>query len=195
METETLALIAVGVVLVTSLVLLLSEDWRWTILALAGQYLGVSFLVWLSWPLEMAVVKLVAGWMAGAVLGTTRISLVENEKQASRPLNVVFRFFAGGLVILVVASLGPLILDWIATVTLPQVWGASLLLGMGLLHLGFTNRPYRVILALLTMLSGFEILYAAVEESTLVAGMLAGVNLGLALVGAYVLVSPRLEEI
>ena len=195
MGIETLALIAVGVVLVTSLVLLLSEDWRWTILALAGQYLGVSFLVWLSWPLEMAVVKLVAGWMAGAVLGTTRIGLTEARTPASRPLNMVFRFFVGGLVILIVASIGPLIMDWIATVSLPQVWGAGLLIGMGLLHLGFTNRPYRVVLALLTILSGFEILYAAVEESTLVAGMLAGVNLGLALVGAYVLVSPRLEEV
>jgi hypothetical protein len=193
--TDTLALAAVAVVLVTSLVLLISEDWRWTILALAGQYLGVSFLVWLSWPLEMAVVKLVAGWMAGAVLGTTRIGLAEPETPLTRPFNVVFRLFAGGLIILVVASLGPIIMDWIASVSLPQVWGAGLLIGMGLLHLGFSDRPYRVVLALLTILSGFEILYAAVEESTLVAGMLAGVNLGLALVGAYVLISPRLEEI
>ncbi len=195
METETLALAAVGVVLVTSLILLLSEDWRWTILALAGQYLGVSFLVWLSWPLEMAVVKLVAGWMAGAVLGSTQIGLIEESRPTARPLNSVFRFFAGGLVILVVVSLAPLMLDWISNVSIAQVWGAGLLIGMGLLHLGFTNRPYRIVLALLTILSGFEILYAAVEELTLVAGMLAGVNLGLSLVGAYVLVAPKIEEI
>ena len=67
-------------------------------------------------------------------------------------------------------------------------------MGMGLLHLGLTNHPFRVTLGLLTVLSGFEILYAAVETSTLVAGLLAGINLGLALVCAYLLVAPLLEE-
>ena len=50
------------------------------------------------------------------------------------------------------------------------------------------------ILALLTVLSGFEVIYAGVESSTLVAGLLAGINLGLALVGSYLLVAPTMEE-
>ena len=123
------------------------------------------------------------------------MGLTEEGRQRFRPLNAVFRFFAGGLVILIVVSLSPLIIDWIPSVSLAQVWGAGLLFGMGFLHLGFIVRPFRVVLALLTILSGFEILYAAVEESTLVAGMLAGINLGLALVGAYALITPRVEEI
>jgi hypothetical protein len=68
-----------------------------------------------------------------------------------------------------------------------------ILIGIGLLHLGLTAQPLRVVLGLLTVLSGFEILYAAVETATLVAGLLAGVNLGLALVGSYLLTSPSLE--
>jgi hypothetical protein len=64
-----------------------------------------------------------------------------------------------------------------------------------LLHLGLTAQPLRVVLGLLTVLSGFEILYAAVESATLVAGLLAAVNLGLALVGAYLLVAPGLERV
>jgi hypothetical protein len=39
----------------------------------------------------------------------------------------------------------------------------------------------------LTVLSGFEVLYAAVENSILVAALLAAVNLCLALVGSYLL--------
>ena len=195
MATELLALLAVALVLVTSLILLLSIDWRWSILALAGQYLGVFLLTWLSWPLEMAVVKLVAGWMAGAVLGTTRIEAFTAAQYRQRPHNRLFRFLASSLVVLVVFSVSPQISAWVPDLALAQVWGAALLIGMGLLHLGLTTRPFRVILALLTVLSGFEILYAAVEGSTLVAGMLAGINLGLALVGAYVLVSPTLEEL
>jgi hypothetical protein len=195
MGTEILALVAVALVLLTSLILLLSLDWRWSILALAGQYLGVFLLTWLSWPLEMAVVKLVAGWMAGAVLGTTRIEDKFEAEHGQNPHNRLFRFLASSLVILVVFSISPQVSVWVPDVALAQVWGAMLLIGMGLLHLGLTTRPFRVVLALLTVLSGFEIIYAAVESSTLVAGLLAGINLGLALVGAYVLISPTLEEV
>jgi hypothetical protein len=52
----------------------------------------------------------------------------------------------------------------------------------------------RVIVGLLTVLAGFEILFAAIENSILVAGLLASVNLGLALVGAYLLSSNTNEE-
>jgi len=66
---------------------------------------------------------------------------------------------------------------------------------MGLLQLGLTALPLRITIGLLTVLSGFEILYAVVETSTLVSGLLAGVSLGLALVGAYLLTIPTMEEI
>jgi len=77
----------------------------------------------------------------------------------------------------------------VAMVPLPStlVTGAILLIGMGLVHLGMTTRPLRVLIGLLTTLSGFELVYAAVENSVLVAGLLAIVTLGLALVGAYLL--------
>ena len=52
----------------------------------------------------------------------------------------------------------------------------------------------RVILGLLTLLAGFEIIYAAVESSELVAAALAVVNLGLALTGAYLLSALGGEE-
>jgi len=64
---------------------------------------------------------------------------------------------------------------------------------MGLLQLSLTTNPFRIIIGLLTSLSGFELIYAAIETSTLVTGLLAGVNLGLALVGAYLLIAPTME--
>ena len=52
-----------------------------------------------------------------------------------------------------------------------------------------------MIYALLTILAGFEILYAAVEGSILVAALLAVINLGLGLVGAYLLNASAVEEV
>jgi hypothetical protein len=65
---------------------------------------------------------------------------------------------------------------------------------MGLLHLGVTNHILRVTIGLMTALSGFEILYATVENSVLVAGLLAIINLGLALAGSYLLIASNAEE-
>jgi hypothetical protein len=47
----------------------------------------------------------------------------------------------------------------------------------------------------MTVLSGFEILYAAVEGSVLVAALLAIINLGLALVGSYLLIAENAQEV
>ncbi|MCC6985033.1 MAG: hypothetical protein IT309_01265, partial [Anaerolineales bacterium] len=64
-----------------------------------------------------------------------------------------------------------------------------------------TNDLLRVTLALLSILAGFEILYAAVESAILVTGLLAAVNLGLGVVGSYLmtagsvpLIAPEDEE-
>jgi len=51
-----------------------------------------------------------------------------------------------------------------------------------------------VVTSLLIAISGFEILYAVVENSTLVAGLLAIVSIGVALVGAYLLSNLPDEE-
>jgi hypothetical protein len=191
------AVLAIGVLLVSSLIVLASQDWRWTIAALGVQYAAVFVLVAGTWRLEMAVVKLVAGWMATAILGASQdISQLETERE--RPSGGLFRVLTGGMVGLAVFSLVPetvaILENYLEAVDLPQVAGGMLLIGMGLAMLGLNARPLRVVLALLVMFSGFEILYAIVERSTLVAGLLAMVNLALALIGAYLHVAPNLGK-
>jgi len=85
----------------------------------------------------------------------------------------------------VVPEAGELLGEYLESVNLTQLAGGLLLIGMGLVMLGLNARPLRVVLGLLVLFSGFEILYAMVERSTLVAGLLALVNLALALIGAY----------
>ncbi len=193
MNFELLVLPVVFLVSLTGIILLVSPDWRVSIAALVVQYFGVFVLVAMSWPLEMAIVKLVTGWMVCAVLALAKTGAPGRyiEEQGTIMI-VLFRLLAAGLVGLVVASTAPRILVWIPEITIEQLLGGWVLIGLGLLHLGLTSSTLRVILGLLTVLAGFEILYAAVETSVLVAGLLAAVSLGLALVGAYLLVVPSL---
>jgi hypothetical protein len=205
-DFEAFALPAVILVSLTALVLLANLDWRLTILALAIQYAGVFVLVGLAGPLEMAASKLVAGWKAGAVLGMAMVSVPQNETMDTAPTSGwpdslrfptgrLFRLFAAALVILAVLSLAPTVQGAIPAFELAQVRGGMILIGMGLLQLGFTANPFRTIVGLLTLLAGFEIFYASVERSVLVAGLLAAVNLGLALIGSYLVIAPSMEEI
>lgn len=77
LEIINFAYIAVIFVGLTSALLLMSNSWRLSVIVLAMQYVGVFVLVALSWPLQMAIVKLVAGWMAGAILGLAQIGSSE----------------------------------------------------------------------------------------------------------------------
>lgn len=193
MNFELLGLPVVFLVSLTGIILLVSPDWRVSIAALAAQYIGVFVLVAMSWPLEMAIVKLVTGWMVCAVLALAKTGAPGRYiEEQSTIMNVIFRLLAAGLVGLVVASTAPRISVWVPEITIEQLLGGWVLIGLGLLHLGLTSSGLRVILGLLTVLAGFEIIYAAVETSVLVAGLLAAVSLGLALVGAYLLVIPSL---
>lgn len=192
----TIAWIAVVILLVTSAGLLIVRDWRWSMVLLAVQFLGMFVLTLQHWPLGMSSVKLVAGWMSAAILGMTRSGFPSEslEEQGIWPRGRLFRLFAAGIVLLIVAATTPAVDTIMADAGYAVTSGSLLLIGMGLLHLGITSHILRVVIGLLTVLAGFEILYSAVEGSILVAALLAAINLGLALVGAFLLTAENTPE-
>lgn len=176
----------VSLILLTaaSLSLIWTNKWRYNIASIAVQYLIVFWYVAQVWPIGLAAIKLIVGWMAGAVLGA---SVTANPRRDAEPPVIssrIFRLIAGIFILILALSAAPRSVDWIPEQ--PSALIASVfLIGMGLLNLSTTNDPLRVIIGLLTMLSGFEIMYAAVVNSVLVTGLLALVTLGIALTGAY----------
>jgi len=192
----TLAWIVVGFTLVTSAGLIISRDWRLELGLLGMQYVGVFWLTNQYWPISMAAIKLVTGWMAIAILGITHLNLkdVDHDSEQFWPQGRLFRIFTAGVVTMIVVTASPRVEAIIPGIGLPIIYSSLTLIGLGMLHLGMTSQPFRVILGLLTVLSGFEALYAALESSILVAAMLSTVNLGLALVGAYLLSARTFEE-
>lgn len=192
MATEIVSWAAVVVALATAAVILTSRDWRLSLGALAVQYLAVFWLVTRHLPFAMGSVKLIAGWMVVAILGMTRLSLTnldQNEQDGFYPRGAAFRIILIGIAAFVAAGAAPRIETSIPGLGLPVITGAILLIGAGVAHLGVTSDLLRVSLGLLTLLSGFEILYAAVESAILVTGLLAVINLGLGILGSYLLMA------
>ncbi|UCH59217.1 MAG: hypothetical protein JSV61_13485 [Anaerolineales bacterium] len=208
-DLDLLSLLAIIFIVIAAVTLLISRDWRFSIAALVIQYVGAYILVKISWPVQMALVKLIAGWFSTIVLAMALFGVfgfkIDGEEQAMRQgrssilppstnvSGLLFHILATVVIALAILSVIPDLLNQLDGVTFEQVMGALVLIGLGLLHLGFTAHPIRVIFGLLTVLAGFEIIYAAVELSTLVAGLLAGVNLGLAMLGAYLIYAPSME--
>jgi hypothetical protein len=193
---QIFAWIAVFILLVTSVGLLLVRDWRTSIILLAVQYFAMFVLCLLHLPLGMASVKVVVGWMSAAILGMTRsgLSLPDVDEENHWPRGRLFRIFAAVMVTILVAGATPRANSVMADAGLAVTAGSLLLVGMGLLHLGLTANTLRITLGLMTILSGFEILYTAVEGSVLVAALLAVIILGLALVGSYLLLASNAKE-
>ena len=196
MFATLLAWLAVLIVAVTSAGLLLSRDWRWDIGFLAAQYIGIGILVAQHWPLSMASVKLVTGWMTTAALAMTLTSMPPQDESAEGfwPQGRVFRLFLVGVVLLLAVAVTPRVQQALSGIGGPVVAGAIILAGIGLLQLGTSSEILHVVFALLTVMGGFETLYSALESSILVAALLAAVTLGLGLVGAYLLNASIPEE-
>jgi hypothetical protein len=105
-----------------------------------------------------------------------------------------FQLITGILVWLSMLFLSSIFIQRIPEIGLPQSLGGMFLVGLALLKLGFSKSVFGVMTGLLTFLAGFQIMYAAVESSTLVAGLLASFSMGLALIAAYLIVSPELSK-
>jgi hypothetical protein len=189
MVIELVSWIAVALILIAAGGLLVKRDWRWSMGLLAVIYLAAFWLATRHWPIGMASVKLVTGWMVTAVLGMTRLGIRRELEptESDSPRGSWFRLFLVGIVLLIVLATAPRVETLIPGLGLQVVAGALLLMGLGLIHLGIASEVLQIVTSLLTVLAGFELLYAAVESSILVAGMLAAVNLGLALAGSYLM--------
>jgi hypothetical protein len=192
---------AVALIFATATTILVTRDWRLSLGALATQYLAAFWLVTRHLPFAMGSAKLITGWMVVAILGMTRlgISTLEDEnKDTFWPRGRWFRIILICIAALATAGTTSRIEAVIPGLGLPVIAGGLFLIGAGVVHLGITSDILRVILGLLTMLAGFEILYGAVESSILVAGFLAVANLGLGIVGSYLLIAgfypPETEE-
>jgi sulfite exporter TauE/SafE len=122
------------------------------------------------------------------------LTITDMDEENNWPRGRLFRIFAAAMVGIIVAGATPRINAAMADAGVAVTAGSLLLIGMGLLHLGLTANILRITISLMTILSGFEIIYAAVEGSVVVLALLAVIILGLALVGSYLMLASNAKE-
>jgi len=171
------ALAAVGLMLVAS-------DWRMRIAGLASLYL-VGFIVIIQiWPVALASVKLISGWMGIALLSTSMINSMNQVNSHRFTSEAVFRFLMAVLVWMVVVAIAPSINEWLPIPYTNLYIGVSLM-GSGLLFMSLTDDFIEIVLGLLTILEGFDIIYSSLEGSALVTGIYAFIIILICLLSGY----------
>lgn len=196
----------IGLIL-AAVTIFLASDWRLSLGALLVQYILVGMALSPSIPQEVAIVKILSGVLAVVILylsarlvppapavetaeGTHRFLRLHVD-WAAGPLGMPLRFLAVLLVALGVFRLfqgyQPTLVP--TDIALAACWMA----GMGLLGLILSGDPLRVAPAALTLLAGFDLVYAGLDENLAVAGFFGALTLLAALGFSYLILLPALE--
>ena len=181
LEIPILGVVAAGGILV------LVHDRMKGVAGLAVQYGCVAWLLTGIVPLQVVGIKLFAGLLTALILFSTlrtRASLGGSslsEYETGRSFRAIAYF------LIMIASYGIFSSGWLSLPISNEnlLLGAILLVGSGLLQVGIFQQPYSIGLGLITLISGFEILYTGLEPSLAMVALLAAVHVGLALVISY----------
>ncbi len=185
----------VGLVVTASLIVIIS-DWRFSLGALSVQYVLVGLLLTRLIQPQVAVIKVLIGALVCVVLYLTARLVSESsetppsEREDAGGVSLpdfTFRLLAALFVGLAIYSLSmryPLP-EVPSDIGLACYWLASL----GLLVLMLTEEPLKAGMGLLTLVTGFELFYSALERSLSVVGFLGIANFLIALAIAYLAAS------
>lgn len=171
---------------ISTLLLLLVDDWRGSLTGLGIQYLISFVLVTRVWPVGLAAIKLVAGWLACVLLGMAIGPYSIREEFYSTRAARIFRLLSALFIFIIVLMVAPTINVWLP-IPYDHLLNGLLMIGMGIIQLGFSKMYIKVFSGILTLLTGFEIIYAPLEGSALLAAILAGITLALGLIGSTIL--------
>ena len=179
----------IGIIVIVSASLLpfAMPNWRILITALAAIYLiQFIFIFYQSTPL-LAVINLIIGWMACAVIGISSLRLGLASDIEPQRIGITFRLMSAFFFILTAFALSIDAYSWLLKVPYILLSAGLTLLFTGILQMSFYHHALRVIISLLVFLSGFELIYYTLESSLLVIVLIGFVKIGLSFIGTYLI--------
>ncbi|GAP22872.1 hypothetical protein [Leptolinea tardivitalis] len=181
---QNISIIAVLLILVATTIEFVLNQWRWISIAWVFQVFSVFWLTTLSWSFAESAVKLIGGWIAIAIVSSVHPDSILEKENETMTSGFGFRFLVIAMIWLLAFSSSSLIQNLIPA-RVEILWGGMLLLGSGIIQVGFSRNIIRTIIGLITFISGFEVMYASIESSVLVSGVLAFLTIGLAWLTVY----------
>ena len=201
---------AVIIILVTATFIALFWDWRLALFALIIQYLAATLLFTDLLDPRLAIIKLFVGMFVCLIFYMTArqvnygqmpddmtaketARLKRDSKQYAVGRWTISRDFAIRAIATSLALLFVFIITQLSTIRLPGVpqdlphitTAILILMSLGLVGLAASRDPIPSGMGLFTFLTGFELYYAALDQSIVMLAAMAALNFAVALAIAY----------
>jgi len=170
--------------IVLSGAILVLEDRRYRLAVLAVIELIGFILIVQIWPIALALVKLISGWMGIALLSFAFIPS-DIKKESNEPIpSKIFRLMLGvfGWIIVLTSIQG--LNEWLP-ISYTNLFIGLIFFIIGMISLSLGLKTFDIILSLLVFLQGFDIIYSSLEGSALVTSMFAVIIISICLTGSF----------
>ena len=170
--------------IVLSGAILVLEDRRHRLAVLAIIELIGFILIVQIWPIALALVKLISGWMGIALL-TFAFIPSDIKKESNEPIPTkIFRLMLGvfGWIIVLTSIQG--LNEWLP-ISYTNLFIGLIFFIIGMISLSLGLKTFDIILSLLVFLQGFDIIYSSLEGSALVTAMFAVIIISICLTGSF----------
>lgn len=164
--------------------ILVLEDRRYRLAVLAIIELIGFILIVQIWPIALALVKLISGWMGIALLSFAFIPS-DIKKESNEPIpSKIFRLMLGvfGWIIVLTSIQG--LNEWLP-ISYTNLFIGLIFFIIGMISLSLGLKTFDIILSLLVFLQGFDIIYSSLEGSALVTAMFAVIIISICLTGSF----------
>lgn len=170
--------------ILTTSALLVVEDWRFR-LALAAiiQLIGFILIVQI-WPIALASVKLISGWMGIALLATTFGYSIHSKNENYPFAAKLFRLMQGVFGLIIVTASVQRLNAWLP-ISYTNLFIGLVFFLSGIIYLSLRMTTLDIILGLLVFLTGFDIIYSSLEGSALITGIFGVIIISICLTGSY----------
>jgi len=172
------------------LLVFMSGDWRFKLAGLAIADLLAFIAILQVWPVALASVKLIAGWMGIILISASRVINPENDRSQSKRSLAIFRLLIVILVWIVITVEVDAFNEWIP-ISFTNLYIGLIIIAGGLIYASVNQAMFDVIIGLLTLLTGFDVIYSSLEGSALVTGIYALIVTLLSLLNSYFPVEER----
>jgi hypothetical protein len=164
--------------------ILILSDWRWKMAGLAAIQLIGFILIVQIWPIALASVKLISGWMGVALMSATMASTGENIKSEIQTSARVFKLMQVAFSWIVIAASVEKLNSWLP-ISYTNLFVGLVFFFCGIFYFSQEYDINGVAIGLLIFLAGFDVIYSSLEGSALVTGIYGLIVILVSFISSY----------
>jgi hypothetical protein len=170
--------------IILSGIILIIADWRWKMTGLAVIQLICFIQIIQIWPIALASVKLISGWMGIALMSATMASSGNQEVHEMKISARVFRLMQVAFSWIVISASIERLNSWLP-IPYTNLFIGLVFFFCGILFFSSEHEISGIAIGLLIFLSGFDLIYSSLEGSALVTGIYGVIIILISIISSY----------